>query len=220
MGSPATDPGRDDDEGPQHTVTISKGFWLFDTACTQALWQAVMGHHPSFFRGARRPVERVSWNDIQTFLERINATVQDLTLTLPTEAQWEYACRAGTTTAFNLGDLIDPTQANYERNYLSPDGGEGDLRPQTVNVATFPPNAWGLHEMHGNVAEWCLDGPRRYGRAVSDPLGPTEDGAGRVSRGGSWGGTARSCRSAMRVSLPRGVPVDDLGFRCARVQER
>src|SRR5512143_4332357 len=105
MGSPETEPGRWNDEGPQHKVTISKGFWLFDTACTQALWQAVMGNNPSRFTSPDRPVEQVSWNDVQDFLARINERIPGLALDLPTEAQWEYACRAGTDTATYAGGL-------------------------------------------------------------------------------------------------------------------
>ncbi len=220
MGSPVTERGRDDDEGSQHMVTISKGFWLFDTACTQALWKSVMGDNPSRFKGDLRPVDRVSWSEAERFIVLINLFVPGLDLKLPSEVQWEYACRAGTTTAFNLGDLIDPTQANYEENYPLPDGGEGVQRPQTVNVATFPPNAWGLHEMHGNVWELCEDvyHPSEKG-GPDDGTVRMDRQSRRVLRGGSWKDPAADCRSARRYDFYEDLPSHDFGFRCARDQD-
>ena len=155
MGSPADEPERYDDEGPQHPVTISRGFWLFDTACTQALWEAVMGDNPSQFKGADRPVKNVRWNDCQTFLQRVNERLSGLDLALPSEAQWEYACRAGTTTPFSFGATITPEQVNYNGDYPYAGGKKGLNRQETVPVASLPPNPWGLYEMHGNVYEWC-----------------------------------------------------------------
>lgn len=119
MGSPKDEPERWDDEGPQHRVTISQGFWLFDTACTQVLWQAVMGSNPSAFKGADRPVETVSWNDCQDFLKRLNERLPGLDLSLPTEAQWEYACRAGTTTPFSFGANITPERDDLTAGQIS-----------------------------------------------------------------------------------------------------
>lgn len=183
MGSPQDEPERDDDEGPQHQVTISQGFWLFDTACTQALWQAVMGKNPSRFKGADRPVENVSWNNCQDFLKRLNKRLPGLDLNLPTEAQWEYACRAGTTTPFSFGLNITPEQVNYNGEYPYPGGKKGSYRGETVPVASLPPNPWGLYEMHGNVDEWCQDGLRTYQQtAETDPVGPLTAGAPRPSR--------------------------------------
>jgi formylglycine-generating enzyme required for sulfatase activity len=149
-----------EDEGPQHWVTIGQGFWLFDMACTQALWQAVMGDNPSHFKGnARNPVENVSWDDCGKFLTRINDRVRGLDLRLPSEAEWEYACRAGTTTPFSFGDMITPDQVNYNGNdpYLDLGGSKGLYRKETVPVGSLPANPWGLYEMHGNVWEWCAD---------------------------------------------------------------
>lgn len=220
MGSPKTEKERLNREGPQHAVTISHGFWLFDTACSQALWQAVMGKNPSSFKGPDRPVESVSWDDVQTFLERINAIVPGLDLVLPTEAQWEYACRAGTTTPFSFGDTITPEQVNYYGNYPYAGGGKGLYRQETVPVASLPANPWGLSEMHGNVWEWCLDGRRTYrAEAVTDPVGPMDRGASRVLRGGSWGINAGYVRSASRLAFVPGNRYNSFGFRCARVQE-
>jgi formylglycine-generating enzyme required for sulfatase activity len=223
MGSPEDEPGRygegsDRNEGPQHEVTISRGFWLFDTACTQALWQAVMGHNPSRFPSPDRLVEYVGWEDCQRFLTQINERVPGLDLCLPTEAQWEYACRAGTETAFSLGDNITPAQVNYDGNYPYKGGAKGLYRQQTVAVASLPPNPWGLYEIHGNVYEWCHDGRRTYERAsVTDPVGPTAGGAERALRGGSWDGLARHVRCAGRFALHPGSRSDIIGFRPARV---
>jgi formylglycine-generating enzyme required for sulfatase activity len=207
MGSPETEAERNSDEGPRHEVTILHGFWLFDTACTQALWEAVMGDNPSYFKGPDRPVENVSWEDVQKFLAKINEMIPELELVLLSEAQWEYACRAGTETPFSFGETITPEQVNYNSG-------------ETVPVASLPANPWGLYEMHGNVWEWCADGQRSYtADPVTDPMGPTEAGAGRVLRGGSWYSLAQFARSASRFALVPGYRYGDLGFRCARVQE-
>lgn len=164
MGSPESEHERFKDEGPQHAVEMS-GFWLADTACTQKLWQAVMGKNPSYFHDdQQQPVEQVSWRDVQDFLSKINESMPSLELTLPTEAQWEYACRAGTTTPFSFGENITPEQVNYDGNYPYADGTKGLYRGKTVPVGSLPPNPWGLYEMHGNVCEWCLDGMREYER--------------------------------------------------------
>jgi len=241
MGSPEGEPGRYEDEVPQHKVHITKGFWLADTPCTQALWEAVMHSNPSRFKSLRRPVEQVSWNDAQTFLQRINADIPGLDLGLPTEAQWEHACRAGTDTALYTGGIkilgqnnapaLDPiawyggnSGVDYkldefydssswpEMQYPNPKSG-------TREVGKKRPNPWGLHDMIGNVWEWCADGKRTYTEDTQiDPLGPQETGAGRVLRGGSWVSVARYCRSAYRYDF---APVDRyycIGFRCARVQ--
>ncbi len=208
MGSPPDESGRWDDEGPQHPVTISQGFWLFDTACTQALWQAVMGNNPSEFKGDDRPVEQVNWNDCQHFLQKLNERLPGLALSLPTEAQWEYACRAGTTTPFSFGPNITREQVNYGSN-------------QTVPVASLPPNQWGLYEMHGNVWEWCQDHWHNNYQGAPTDGSPWEDrsaGADRVIRGGSWLHYARRVRAAYRARYGPDRRLDGLGFRCARVQ--
>ncbi len=223
MGSPDSEPERSDIEGPQHEVVFERGFWLFDTACSQALWQAVMGENPSWFRSPDRPVERVSWDDTQAFLKRIKDLVPGLGLTLPSEAHWEYACRAGTTTPFSFGATITPEQANYDGNFPYQDGPKGLDRGETVPVASLPPNLWGLYEMHGNVWEWCAD--HWHGSYVGAPqdgsawLRPeASSGANRVIRGGSWIVLARYVRSAARGGRAPGGRLDFLGFRCARVQ--
>ena len=221
MGSPDDEHMREDDEGPRHAVTITRGFWMADSACTQALWQAVMGKNPSYFEGdTQRPVDSVSWDDVQGFLKRLQAMVPGCEAVLPTEAMWEYACRAGTETPFSFGDDITPEQVNYDGNYPYRGGKKGLYRESTVAVKSLPANAWGLHEMHGNVWEWCADRTRTYdGQAQVDPEGPSgsaEDGH-RVLRGGSWAFIARNARSARRRALHPGFRDQGFGFRlCLR----
>ena len=179
MGSPEDEEGRWEAEGPQHEVTIAQGFWLADTPCTQALWQVVMGDNPSEFKTPDRPVEQVSFEDVQTFLERANSHLDGLTLDLPSEAQWEYACRAGTKTATFTGDLkilgdanapdLDPIAwyagnsgvgfelENGQKITWASDFQYPDLPSGTHAVGKKQPNPWGLEGMLGNVFEWCAD---------------------------------------------------------------
>jgi len=157
MGSPQDEPERLGSE-TLHTVLLTRGGWLADTACTQALWRAVMGTNPSRFQGEDRPVENVSWNDVQDFLQRLNAMIPGGGFRLPTEAEWEYACRAGTTTPFWFGAQITPEQVNYHGDYPYAGGERGLYRGETVAVYALPCNAWGLYQMHGNVLEWCRAG--------------------------------------------------------------
>jgi hypothetical protein len=170
---------------------LSRGFWLADTACTQALWQAVTGAKPSYFKDdARNPVENVSWDEVQAFLSELNRRVPGLQARLPSEAEWEYACRAGTTTPFSFGDNITPEQVNYDGNYPYAGGEKGLYRQKTVPAGSLPANPWGLYEMHGNVWEWCADWYGDYPNTPQvDPTGP-QTGASRVLRGGSWTSTA------------------------------
>jgi len=157
MGSPYSEPARETNE-TQHHVVLTRGVWLAETTCTQALWQAVMGNNPSQFQGADRPVDSVSWDDVQDFLARCNESTPELALRLPTEAEWEYACRAGTTTPFWFGAQITPEQVNYHGDYPYAGGERGLYRGETVAVYALPCNAWGLYQMHGNVLEWCRAG--------------------------------------------------------------
>ena len=216
MGSPNSEPERWEDEGPQHEVTISKGFWMFETACSQCLWRAVMGDdNPSRFKDNDRPVEMVSWSDVQEFLRRIEEVVPGLRLSLPSEAQWEYGCRAGTATPFSFGEKISLQQVNFFGD--TPYAG---ARTETVPVGSLPPNPWGLHEMHGNVWEWCADGARRYQkRSVVDPLGSTTEPGQRVLRGGAWYCGARDVRSASRGATFPIAGIHSSGFRCVRVRD-
>ncbi len=216
MGSPANEPGRFEDEGPRHRVTISKGFWLADTACTQALWTAVTGSNPSRFNDDPLcPVEQVSFDDVQTFLAALRLVGVDGDAELPTEAQWEYACRAGTDTPFHFGAMITPQWVNYDGNYPYNGGAKGEYRQRTVPVKALPANRWGLYQMHGNVWEWCRDGWREYqDRDEPDPEGP-QGGASRAARGGSWLDFAQFARCAFRSRNVRGRRIHFLGFRFA-----
>jgi formylglycine-generating enzyme required for sulfatase activity len=211
------------DEELQHQVTLTRGFWLADSACTQELWKTVMGNNPSEFKGESRPVENVSWDDCMKFIQTINDRNPGLYFRLPTEAEWEFACRAGTRTPYSLGKDITPDLVNYDPNY--PVGGmkKRKDRKETVKVKSLPPNPWGFYEMHGNVFEWCSD---RYGDYfmddVVDPHGPESSGTYgdcRVMRGGSWKELGCFVRSAYRFwSLPGDCDVDT-GFRFARSEE-
>ncbi len=217
MGSPEDEAERYEDES-QHGVILSQGFWLADTACTQALWQAVMGDNPSRFKGLDRPVESISWDAIQDFLSRLNQMSRDGGFRLPTEAEWEYACRAGSPTAFWFGDQITPTQVNYDGNYPYGGGEAGHYREETVTVKSLPCNGWGLYEMHGNVLEWCQDWYGNYpAETLTDPTGPTK-GVYRVLRGGGWLGGGRDARSACRSADAPGDRNVFAGFRLARGQ--
>ena len=208
MGSPPGEADRGIGER-LHWVTITKPFWLGKYEITQGQWQAVMGSNPSHFTGDDQlPVEDVSWRDCQRFLRTLNARVGGPRVALPTEAQWEYACRAGTSTPFHCGDTLVPGRdANYAASWRS----KYDAR--TVPVGSFPANAWGLHDMHGNVGECCQDWWGEYPAGTQrDPTGPTvSDGlwlGGRVQRGAWSSMPASFCRSARRGA----VGADDLGF--------
>jgi sulfatase modifying factor 1 len=213
MGSPGDEPERLDRE-TQHQVTLTQGYWLADSTCTQALWWAVMGNNPSHFQDdENNPVEQVSWSDAQQFIEKLNGLIPNLNARLPTEAQWEYACRAGKTTPFSFGENITPEQVNYAGNYPYARGETGLYRGKTVPVKSLPPNPWGLYEMHGNVWEWCADWFGDYPtESVVDPDGPPS-GAGRVLRGGSWIGRGRCARSAYRRWDGPDFRRYDFGFR-------
>jgi formylglycine-generating enzyme required for sulfatase activity len=191
MGRPETEKGVDG-ETPQHWVRITQGYWMADSACTQAFWLAVMGgKNPSFFtENTEHPVEQVDKKTAQAFMKKLSNMLAGASLeaVLPSEAQWEYACRAGTTEAFSFGETITPEQVNYDGNYPYGDGAKGLYRKQTVPVKSLPANPWGLYEMHGNAWEWCSDAKRTYKKNA--PLLPEIDPEGRgegwVLRGGSW----------------------------------
>ncbi len=218
MGSPESEKGRYNRE-VLHQVTLSLGFWMAETTVTQALWQAVMGNNPSGFGNSpNNPVEQVSWNDAQGFTKKLNTLVSGLQARLPTEAQWEYACRAGTTTPFSFDDNITPKQVNYEGNYPHADGKKGLYRKKTVPVKSLPANPWGLFEMHGNVSEWCQDAwqEKLPAAPTTDPesaAGGDQAGVKRVVRGGSWINRGRYCRSAYRYRFEPVRRNDSIGFR-------
>ena len=220
MGSPETEKGRYYDE-VQHQVTLSKAFWMAETPVTQALWQVVMGENPSHFRGDNRPVEKVSWNDAQAFITKLNQVHPDLNVCLPTEAQWEYACRAGTQTLFNFGAELSLNNVNYRGTWEYKENEWGDgAKKETTDVASYPCNDWGLYDMHGNVWEWCQDmwQEKLSAEPVTDPLiagGEQKAGVERVIRGGSWNGCGRGCPSAIRSRNEPDARRDRLGFRLA-----
>ena len=202
MGSPKEEKERGDNE-TQHKVTLTKGFYMGVYTVTQEQWQEVVGNNPSFFKGERNlPVENVSWEDCQVFIRKLREKDKKQ-YRLPTEAEWEYACRAGTKTPFHFGGTITGDQANCDHTRSS--SKKGIRRDKTMPVGSFPANAWGLYDMHGNVFQWCQDRCGDYarkkevdsGKDIVDPQGP-EKGIGRVLRGGGWTMYPEHCRSACR----------------------
>jgi formylglycine-generating enzyme required for sulfatase activity len=192
MGSPVDEIGREAQE-TQHQVTLSRPYWLGAFEVTQRQWQLVMNENPSRFRvdGESRPVEEVTWFEVQEFLQRLTKRGKGSRFRLPTEAEWEYACRGGTTTAYGMGPVLTPAQANFAE---SATGGYG----HTTTVGSFPPNAWGFHDMHGNVWEWTQDEHCPYGRAPATDPTPVCHSPLKVIRGGSWYFGADSARCALR----------------------
>ena len=219
MGSPSGEASRYSDEGPPHEVTLTKSFYLQSTEVTQGQWQAVMGSNPSFFVncGATCPVEQASWNDVQKFIIAMNANGQ-VKYRLPTEAEWEYAARAGTATVYSFGESA---------SQLGDYAWFGDnASAKTHSVATKLANPWGLYDMHGNVFEWVSDWYNDYTpTAKSDPIGPASGNA-HIFRGGSWLEDARGAswftyasesRSAYRDYLYPDQKYGHLGFRLSVV---
>ena len=208
MGSPKNEANRNDNE-TQHQVTLTRGFWMLETPVTQEMWESVMGKNPSLFKGAKLPVEQVSWRDCQEFvggLNDLNVAPRGFMFAMPTEAQWEYACRAGTTTAFYSGGALNAKLANFETR-------------TTSEVGAFPANAWGFRDMHGNVWEWCADGfsGDYAGGAVTDPLGVSPNQSRFVVRGGSFYDKSWSSRSASRDYYAPDRREYHMGFRLALV---
>jgi eukaryotic-like serine/threonine-protein kinase len=214
MGSPPGELERESNESPQHRVNIA-GFSMGRFVVTQAQWQAVMGSNPSGFKGEKNPVENVSWNDAQAFCKKLSQQT-GRTYRLPSEAEWEYACRAGTTTPFHFGPTIRSKLANYNGEYSYGAGPKGQSRRQTTPVDSFVANGFGLHDMHGNVWEWCLDHWHdNYNGAPTDGRAWVENSNSslKVSRGGSWYNNPRNCRSADRVGYHLESNYYNLGFR-------
>ena len=217
MGSPAAGPELWE-RGARHRVSLTTGFWLGEMAVSQLLWHQVTGENPSHFSGENLPVESVSYDDIQQlFLPALNQQNPLLKASLPTEAQWEYACRAGTQTSFSFGDVLSAEMANFDGSNPYNNQQAGIYRKSTVAVDEFQANPWGLYQMHGNVWEWCADGLRNYvaDEQVVDPIGP--DGGERVLRGGAWNRGGRYLRSANRVASPPVSRLRNFGFRLAQV---
>jgi formylglycine-generating enzyme required for sulfatase activity len=208
MGSPEGEEERYEDESPWHRVTLTKGFWMADTQVTQELWMAVSGRkNPSHFEGGTNPVERVSWEDCEKWISKLCEHHAFFKISLPSEAQWEYVCRAGSTTAYCFGD--DPQEL------LKYSWFEENSKSKSYPVKQLLPNGWGLYDMHGNVWEWCRDWYGAYEKSTQlDPTGPTK-GTSRVIRGGSWVSPARVPRSACRGGYRSGYRGYYLGFRIA-----
>jgi eukaryotic-like serine/threonine-protein kinase len=218
MGSLDSEQYRDEYESPQHQVNVSE-FYLGRTLVTQSQWTAIMGKNPSHFKGNDKlPVEQVSWLDAMNFCQKLSQTT-GRTYRLPSEAEWEYACRAGTTTPFAFGETITPAVINYNGNYLYGADAKGESRGKTTPIGTFPPNLFGLYDLHGNLWEWCLDewvnnynGASTDGSARGD-ISLRDKNKNRLLRGGSWFNNASSCRSANRNYNAASYSNDIIGFR-------
>lgn len=212
MGSPLNEVGREGNETP-HAVNLLRGFWMLETEVTQAQWNAIFESNPSRFKAPNRPVDSVTWGDCAEFCEKFSQEL-GMKAQLPTEAQWEYACRAGTRTPFSFGSALNGNLAvcDGEEPYGMTERGV-ELR-ESAPVKTREPNPWGLYDMHGNVSEWCADwyARRVSGEAVTDPTGPAS-GKERVVRGGSWDDDPEDCRSASRDEESPRERDSDRGFR-------
>ncbi len=213
MGSPASEKGRSQDESPQHQVNVP-GFSMGKFVVTQEQYKQIMGYNPSSFSGAKRPVERVSWNNAVDFCQKLSQQT-GREYRLPSEAEWEYACRAGTTTPFHFGETITTELANYNGTYTYASEPKGKYLGQTTDVGSFPPNAFGLYDMHGNVWEWCQDDWHdNYIDAPKDgSVWTSQSGITKLLRGGSWLNDPDYCRSAFRYRNFLGDLDDDFGFR-------
>jgi formylglycine-generating enzyme required for sulfatase activity len=233
MGSPDSEWGSRDDEQP-HQVTFTRPFFLATYEVTQAQWAAVTGRNPSYLYDCPNcPVENISWFEAVLFCNNLSQqigfapayTIRDTVVTLnadadgfrlPTESEWEYACRAGTYTVFSTGDCLSTEQANYLGYDPQKGCPKGMWRGQAVDVGSFPPNPWGLHDMHGNISEWCWDRHSFPGPGpVVEPHGP-EAGAERLIRGGNWHDLGRNCRSAVRHKAGPDQRFTHVGLRLAR----
>jgi formylglycine-generating enzyme required for sulfatase activity len=196
LGSPPTESGRDGDDQDLHPVHFPRGFWLAQHPVSQAQWRAVIGGNPSRFKGDDRPVDSVSWDDAQKFCQKTG-------LRLPRETEWEYACRAGSTTPFGTGSgtSLNAQMANFDGTEAYGEGKDSFkwlYREKTTPAASFPPNAWGFHDMHGQLWEWCED---------------AFNASARVLRGGSWFDSGRYARSAIRFGSSPGNRFSGFGFR-------
>ena len=214
MGSPENEAERQDYESPKHQVTVPS-FFMGKYPLTQAQYQAILGSNPSYFKGNNRPVETVSWDDAVLFCQKLSQRTGK-SYRLPSEAEWEYACRAGTKTPFSFGDNITPDLVNYDGNYPYKSAPKGKYREQTTDVETFTPNSFGLYDMHGNVGEWCEDDwHENYINAPTDGSAWNSRSGNNTKtlRGGSWYYDAGYCRAAFRDSYSRDLRYHYYGFR-------
>ncbi|MEH2413537.1 formylglycine-generating enzyme family protein [Nostoc sp.] len=214
MGSPPDENDQTKNEEPQHAVNVP-AFFIGKFEVTQEQYQQIMGSNPSDFKGAKRPVEHVSWNDAVDFCKKLSQKA-GRKYRLPSEAEWEYACRAGTTTPFHFGETITTELANYNGYFTYASAPQGKYRQETTEVGSFPPNAFGLYDMHANVWEWCQDtGHGSYEGAPSDGSAWIDTDQNRMLRGGSWTFIPIYCRSASRLDTYGDVGIigDVVGFR-------
>ncbi|NJL60456.1 MAG: formylglycine-generating enzyme family protein [Desulfobacteraceae bacterium] len=219
MGSLPDEPGLSPNEVHQHQVTLTNSFYMQITEVTQGQWKAVMDSNPSYFStcGDNCPVERLSWDDAQSFITKMNQRGEGA-YRLPTEAEWEYAARGGTSTWFAFGNCLSSDQANYDGRCPLPGCASGQYRAKTLPVMSFAPNAFGLYDMHGNVWEWVQDWYSYHtASAVTNPTGPSS-GSFRVIRGGGWYNYAQNCRSAERSNNSPGSIYYGVGFRLVHEQ--
>ena len=210
MGSCSEEKDRLDCEYPVHKVTIKNSFYLGKSSVTQKQWKKIMGNNPSHFKGEDRPVEMISWKEVQAFVQKLNAKESTDKYRLPSEAEWEYACRAGTQTRYFFGD--DESKLNEYAWYAENSGSK------THSISQKKPNPWGLYDVHGNVWEWVQDEwHENYNGAPSNGIvWKDEDSSDRVSRGGSWYCTTLFCRSAGRFKREAESRFSNLGFRLLR----
>jgi formylglycine-generating enzyme required for sulfatase activity len=231
MGAPKDELESEDDERPQYWVQVPQ-FLMGRYSVTQAQWRVVAGYpqesqkldpDPSEFKGDNHPVENVSWEDAQEFCQRLS-TKSGKTYSLPSEAQWEYACRAGTTMPFHYGEIITSDLVNFDGNYTYNDSPKGEYREQTSEVGIFPANDWGLHDMHGNVWEWCEDDYHSTYEGVPNDgsawVDTDRESSNRLLRGGSWADNPEYCRSACRDDDTRDYRFNIIGFRVSCVSPR
>ena len=217
MGSPEKEKGRADREALR-PVTVERPLWIGKYHVTQEQWEAVMGSNPSLFRGPKNPVESVSWSDVQEFLKKLNVRFSGSGFALPAEEQWEYACRAGTASAFHFGETVTADQAHSVWTCPDGPGQSGRSGPRTRPVGKFPPNAWGLHDMHGNVWEWCASSFSATPQSEEAAAGGASDTL-RILRGGPLPGTPCAARSAHRGAADPSDAGDLFGFRVVRPVE-
>ncbi len=236
MGSPEDEEGRKEDE-TLHRVTLTKGYFIAATHVTQDQWRVVMGKNHSKYKNPKNPAEQVRWLRVLEFCEILTDAENKKGLLgflkkkevrryrLPTEAEWEYACRAGSQYPFNCGRTLFTDQSNFDGTKpYGATGQKGAVRKSPMPVSSFKPNAWGIYDMHGNVADWCSDLYAPYSAAADEELGlvdpkgpeePPKSGPIRVVRGGSFRSGAAECRSAARRFVEEGVHYDDVGLRLA-----
>ena len=210
MGSSSEEQDRSDSESPVHKVTIKNPFYMGRSSVTQRQWKKIMGNNPSHFKGEDQPVEMVSWNEVQEFVKKLNTAENTDKYRLPSEAEWEYACRAGTQTRYSFGD--DESKLNEYAWYAKNSGSK------THSISRKKPNPWGLYDMHGNIWEWVQDKwHENYNGSPSDgSIWEDGDSFDRVSRGGSWYCDAESCRSSGRFRRDPDSLFSNLGFRLLR----